>query len=179
MDNFDLKKYLVENKLTKNSVHIKLQEEYSPLGKLIPNNDLWDYVYHLSNPKYRESIQTQGLTPTGGEWASAYGNNKTKAIFAANSPDPENWFDYGYDYDVWAIKTNAIPNKWYEDVNGPQIGANYFIVTPDPIPPSALSLIHKGDGTSVLNTGLRKLAFGSTTNQKALSTKRKNMKLPS
>lgn len=153
-------------------------KEYSPFGEPIKDRNLFDYVYHLADPKFRDFIQSNGILPTGGNWANAYGNEKVKAVFAANTKEPEEWFDAGYDWDVWAINTKNITNKWYIDVNGP-MGKNVFIATPDPIPISSLILIHKGDGTNIENKGLRKFILGSVTNHKLLKDKRRYMKLPS
>jgi hypothetical protein len=153
----------------------EIKSEYSPLGE--PVTDLFKYVFHLSNPKNRDRILSKGIEATGGDWASSYGNKDAKAVFASNSPYPEDWFDFGLDYDVWAIEVDSINNKWYKDVNASDNST--YIVTPDNIPKSAITLIHKGDGSSVTYSGW-KLIFKNKqlTDKGKLAVKRKGMIIP-
>ena len=148
---------------------------YTPFG--LPVEDLFKYVFHLSNPKNRKRILSRGIEATGGEWASSYGNNDIKAVFASNSPYPEDWFDFGLDYDIWAIDVDSIKNKWYKDKNAPN--SSTYIATPDSIPRSSIKLIHQGDGQSVTYDGWKVLFKGkNSTDQNKLSNKRKNMSIP-
>jgi hypothetical protein len=148
---------------------------YTPFG--LPVEDLFKYVFHLANPKNRERILIKGIEAYGGEWANSYGNSNVKAIFASNSPYPEDWFDFGLDYDVWAIDVDSIKNKWYKDQNAPN--SSTYIATPDSINRSAIKLIHKGDGQSVTYDGWKALFRNKNlTDQSKLSNKRKNMVIP-
>jgi hypothetical protein len=151
------------------------EAEYTPFGDPVTN--LFKYVFHLSNPKNRERILNKGIEASGGDWASSYGNKDIKAVFASNSPYPEDWFDFGLDYDAWAIEVDAISNKWYKDVNSTD--GSTFIVTPNSIPKSAITLIHEGDGSSVTYSGW-KLIFKNKhlTDQGKLAAKRKDMIIP-
>jgi len=151
------------------------KSSYTPLG--LPVEGLFKYVFHLSNPKNRERILSNGIEAFGGEWANSYGNNNIKAVFASNSPYPEHWFDFGLDYDVWAIDVDSIKNKWYKDQNAPK--SSTYIATPDSIPKSAVKLIHQGDGQSVTYSGWKAFFNSkSLTDPSKLSNKRKNMVIP-
>ena len=152
-----------------------LKSTYTPFG--LPVEDLFKYVFHLSNPKNRERILSKGIESTGGDWANSYGNSDIKAVFASNSPYPEDWFDFGLDYDVWAIDVDSIKNRWYKDKNAPN--SSTYIATPDSVPISAIKLIHQGDGQSVTYGGWKVLFKNKNlTDQNKLSNKRKNMVIP-
>ena len=67
------------------------------------------------------------------------------------------WFNRSYQYtdgefddDVWEIDTTKINNTWHQDSNYDydRMVGGYFphIVTYEDIPPSAIKLIHKGEG---------------------------------
>lgn len=127
------------------------------------------FVYHVSNPIFRDDILKNGLIPKGKSeaWLSDT-NIKGKVIFATNSDNEKDWFDSTYNDDVYRIDTTKIKNKWYEDpnfspnkeefttYNGKQIklGArnkpNYHIITFENIPLEVIELIRKGTGESLL-----------------------------
>ena len=60
------------------------------LVEVIPNK----YVYHTSNPVFRDKISKEGLIPKGKSetWLSDT-NIDGKVIFAVNSDDKEDWWD--------------------------------------------------------------------------------------
>lgn len=107
------------------------------------------YVYHKSNPIFRDKISKEGLITKGKSdtWLSDTkidGN----VIFAANSDDELMWFDTTYDDDIYKIDTTLIANKWYKDPNF--ISGDYnHIITFDNIPLNAIKLIHRGTGKSL------------------------------
>lgn len=133
---------------------------YKPI---IPNK----YVYHSSNPIFREKISKMGLIPKpkSDSWLE---NTpiKGEVIFATNSDDKNKWFDSTYDDDIYKINTSKISNKWYEDPNfskdkeeyvefggkkiklPPRQGENFHIITFEKIPLNAIELIYKGTGES-------------------------------
>lgn len=137
----------------------------SKLTQITPNK----YVYHTSNPIFRDKISKQGLIPKGKSeaWLS---DTKIdgKAIFAVNSDDKEDWWDSTYDDDIYQIDTEKITNKWFEDpnfsndkeqfavYNGKPIKLpnttkkNDRIITFEKIPIEAIELIYKGAGTDLL-----------------------------
>jgi len=111
------------------------------------------YVYHTSNPMFRNQIAKQGLIPKGKSetWLS---DTKIdgKVIFAINSDDKEEWWDSGYDDDIYKIDTSKLKNKWYFDPNyqsGVYKQDNITaVITFKKIPTKAIKLIHKGSGES-------------------------------
>lgn len=113
------------------------------LTKIVPNR----YVYHKSNPHFRNEISKMGLIPKGKSetWLS---DTKIdgKVIFATNSGNPDDWFDSTWDDDIYKIDTRELENKWFKDPNFPN--GSHHIITPDPIPNSAIELIYKGSGES-------------------------------
>ena len=72
----------------------------SHLVKVIPNR----YVYHTSNPIFRDRIKKEGLIPKGKSetWLSDT-NIGGKIIFAVNSDVKEDWWDSTYDDDIYKI----------------------------------------------------------------------------
>ena len=76
------------------------------------------YVYHISNPKFREEIAKSGLTPKGKSetWLSDTKIDGS-VVFATNSDDKNEWFDSTYDDDIYQIDTTKTPNKWFQDPN--------------------------------------------------------------
>lgn len=117
----------------------------SHLVEVIPNK----YVYHTSNPIFRDKISKEGLIPKGKSesWLS---NTKIdgKVIFAVNSDDKEDWWDSTYDDDIYRIDTSKLKNKWYFDPNyqsGVYKQDNITaIITFEKIPVKSIKLIYKG-----------------------------------
>jgi hypothetical protein len=106
------------------------------------------FVYHLSAPVYRDQIERIGLLPKRGEQWLTNTPIEGEAIFATDSDNEEDWYDSSYDDDVYEIDTDKISNKWYVDPNFQVQDYSKHIVTFDKIPPSAISLIHRGTGDS-------------------------------
>lgn len=129
MDNFiSIKHWLYENK--------------NHLVPIEPNR----YVYHVSNPFYRNQIQQQGLIPK--EKSEAWLEDtpiEGKVIFASNSD--KNRFDSTYDDDIYRIDTSKILNQWFFDPNFSWKKNNPFIITFEPIPLEAIELIYSGSGS--------------------------------
>ena len=109
------------------------------------------YVYHTSNPIFRDKIASEGLIPKAKSeaWLS---NTKIdgKVIFAVNTiftsvqsnSDDYKW-DSTYDDDIYQIDTSKINNQWYND---PNFNDGKHIITFDSIPLQAIKLIYKGTG---------------------------------
>ena len=108
--------------------------------------DVNKFVYHSSNPIFHETISKEGLLPKGKSetWLSDT-PIEGEVIFATNSDNKTDWFDSTYDDDIYRIDTTNLINKWYLD---PNFGAddNHHIITFEPIPFSALTLIYEGTG---------------------------------
>lgn len=130
----------------KTTIREFLNENYnSHLVEVIPNR----YVYHTSNPIFRDKISEEGLIPKGKNesWLS---NTKIdgKVIFAVNSDDKEDWWDSTYDDDIYRIDTSKLKNKWYFDPNyqsGVYKKDNITaIITFEKIPVKSIKLIYKG-----------------------------------
>lgn len=119
---------------------IEFSEKLNPI---VPNK----FVYHKSNPHFRDEISKMGLIPKGKSdtWMSDTKING-EVIFATNSDNPDDWFDSTWDDDVYKIDTSKLGNKWFKDPNFPN--KYHHIITPDPIPNSAIELIYKGSGES-------------------------------
>jgi len=104
------------------------------------------YIYHTSNPYYRDQIAKQGLIPKGKSetWLS---DTKIdgEVIFAVNSEDKKDWWDSTYDDDIYQIDTNNLKAKWYVDPNF--ILDDRRIITFEPIPAKHLKLIYEGSIT--------------------------------
>ena len=103
------------------------------------------YVYHTSNPIFRDKISKEGLIPKGKSesWLSDT-KIEGKVIFAVNSDNPKDWWDSTYDDDIYRIDTSNLNNKWYADPNF-DLGDNR-IITFESIPPNSIKLIYKGNG---------------------------------
>lgn len=103
------------------------------------------YVFHTSNPIFRDSISREGLVPKGKSeaWLS---NTKIagKAIFAVDSERQEDAWESGYDDDIYRIDTDGLSNRWYYDPNFGE--GSDRIVTFDPIPKDRVELVHSGTG---------------------------------
>lgn len=100
------------------------------------------YVYHVSNPKFRNSIKNLGLLLKCGEQQCfEYSNNKL--LFATNSGKQKDWFDSCFDDDVWRIESKFI-KKYEKDRN--YINKKHIVIF-NKIPKNAIKLIYKGTGT--------------------------------
>lgn len=106
-------------------------------------------VYHKASPVNRELISNKGLIPYRGEqWIDENLKNiKSPAIFATNSENKEDWFDSGYDDDVWEIDVKSLENvEWFADPYFDWDDKYKHIFTYSAIPIKALTLIYKGSG---------------------------------
>ena len=105
------------------------------------------FVYHKSNPYFRELISKQGLLPKGKSdaWLTTT-KIDAEVIFATNSDKPEDWFDSPYDDDIYRIDTKDLSNKWFKDPNFDS--KSKHMVTFEKIPVSSIELIYKGTGFS-------------------------------
>ena len=121
----------------------------SHLVEVIPNR----YVYHTSNPIFRDRIKEEGLIPKGKSetWLSNT-NIDGKIIFAVNSDDKEDWWDSTYDDDIYKIDTTELKNKWYVDPNF--YLEDKRIITFENIPPNSIKLIYRGIGSDSLNKSI-------------------------
>ncbi len=123
--------------------YIKLYEDYnSHLVEVKPNR----YLYHTSNPIFRDKIAKEGLIPKGKSeaWLS---NTKIdgEVIFVVNSNKENYRFDSTYDDDIYIIDTTKIDNKWYND---PNFNDSLHLITFERIPLESIKLIYKGTGES-------------------------------
>jgi len=118
-----------------------LNENYSTLEEVIPNK----YVYHTSNPIFRDKISKRGLVPKerSESWLSDT-NIDGKVIFAVNSDNSKDWWDSTYDDDIYRIDTTDLKNKWYNDPNFDL--KDKRIITFESIPVNSIKLIYKGTG---------------------------------
>lgn len=123
--------------------YIKLYEDYnSHLVEVKPNR----YLYHTSNPIFRDKIAKEGLIPKGKSeaWLS---NTKIdgEVIFVVNSNKENYRFDSTYDDDIYIIDITKIDNKWYND---PNFNDSLHLITFERIPLESIKLIYKGTGES-------------------------------
>jgi hypothetical protein len=127
--------------------HVRTIREFfnDNLIEISPNK----YVYHTSNPIFRNKISKEGLIPKGKSetWLS---DTKIdgKVIFAVNSDDKEDWWDSTYDDDIYKIDTTNLNNKWYNDPNFDL--DNKRIITFENIPLNSIQMIYKGTGDSFI-----------------------------
>jgi hypothetical protein len=127
-------------------LELLLENNNVKLQPITPNR----FVYHKSNPIFRDSISKQGIIPKGK--SDAWLSNTPisgKVIFATNSDNEKDWFDSMYDDDVYRIDTRKINNIWYIDPNFQIQNYNKHIITFDKIPVSAITLLYKGTGDSI------------------------------
>ena len=116
------------------------------LVEVVPNR----YVYHTSNPIFRDKIFKEGLIPKekSESWLS---DTKIdgKVIFAVNSDNEKEWWDSGYNDDIYRIDTSKLNNKWFLDPNFQEgiykVENNTAVVTFENIPIDAIKLIYKGN----------------------------------
>jgi hypothetical protein len=118
---------------------INESKDNTDLVKAIPNK----YVYHTSNPIFRDKISKEGLIPKGKSesWLS---NTKIdgKVIFVVSSNKKKYVFDSTYDDDIYQIDTTKLNNKWYNDPNFDSDGLH--LITFENIPLNSIKLIYKG-----------------------------------
>lgn len=136
----DLKQFI------KTTIKQFLNENYnSKLIEVVPNN----YIYHTSNPIFREKISKEGLV-TQGKSAAWLSDTKIdgKVIFAVNSNNKNDWWDSTYDDDVYEIDTTKLSNKWYNDPNFDLDDKR--IITFENIPRDSIKLIYKGTSNDLL-----------------------------
>lgn len=109
---------------------------------------VWRFVFHMSNPFYRDNIMAKWLIPKGksDSWLSDT-NIEGKVIFLSNNDNPENWFDSWYNDDIYKIDTLWLDNAWYKDPNfSDHQDSETYIITFEPIPYTNIELIYKWDG---------------------------------
>ena len=106
------------------------------------------YVYHTSNPIFRDKISKEGLVAKGKSeaWLSDT-NIDGEVIFAVNSDNKEDWWNSTYDDDIYRIDTTNLNNKWYVDPNFDL--EDKRVVTFENIPLNSIKLIYKGTGTGL------------------------------
>lgn len=126
----------------------RIIKEFSEFGleKITTNR----FVFHKSNPIFRNEIDKNGLVPKKGEqWLN---NSKiTKpAIFLTNSYEPSDWFESTYNDDIWKVDTHSINNTFFKDPNF-NWGNFKHILTFDSIPRKSITLYHRGSGTDLIN----------------------------
>jgi hypothetical protein len=103
------------------------------------------YLYHTSNPMFRDKIAKEGLIPKGKSEAWLSNTNiKGNVIFAVNSDNKKDWWDSTYDDDIYRIDTTKLKNKWYSDPNFDL--KDNRIITFEKIPANSIKLIYKGTG---------------------------------
>jgi hypothetical protein len=119
--------------------------ENNSLVKVIPNK----YIYHTSNPIFRDKISKEGLIVKGKNetWLSDT-NINCNVIFAVNSDNKNDWWDSTYDDDIYKIDTSKINNKWYNDPNF--LLKSKRIITFENIPLNSIELIYKGSISDIL-----------------------------
>jgi len=106
------------------------------------------YIYHIGNPVYRKRIAKNGIEPyRGSQWLEST-PIKGNAVFATNSDNSEDWFETGFDDDVWRIDARKISGvAWYEDPNF-DTGSKHMY-TKETIPACAVELFRKGTGKNI------------------------------
>lgn len=121
------------------------ENQNNHLVEVIPNK----YVYHTSNPIFRDKISKEGLIVKGkGEtWLSDTRING-EVVFAVNSDNKKDWWESTYDDDIYKIDTTNLNNKWYNDPNFDL--EDKRIITFKNIPPNSIKLIYKGSGSNTL-----------------------------
>lgn len=128
----------------------KTSENKDGLIEIKPNK----YLYHKSNPTFRNNIAKKGLVPKGksATWLSDT-DIKGKVIFATNSENKKDWFDSTYDDDIYKIDTTNLKNKWYLDPNYNFQKNKIHVITFEPIEKNSIELIYEGSGDSYKNGG--------------------------
>lgn len=119
-----------------------LSENYNPnLIGVTPNK----YVYHTSNPVFRDKISKEGLIVKG-KGDTCLSNTKIdgEVIFAVNSNDKKDWWDSTYDDDIYKMDTTNLNNKWYNDPNFNS--EDKRIIKFENIPLDSIKLMYEGTG---------------------------------
>ena len=123
----------------------RMLKENNDLICVIPNK----YVYHISNPIFRDKISKEGLIPKGkGETWLSDTKIDGKVIFVVNSDNKDDQWDSTYDDDIYEIDTTNLNNKWYNDPNFDL--EDKRIITFEAIPLNSIKLIYKGTGSDTL-----------------------------
>ena len=119
------------------------------LIEVIPNK----YVYHTSNPIFRDTISKEGLRVKGkgDAWLSDTKING-EVIFVVNSYNKKDWWDSTYDDDIYRIDTTNLNNKWYNDPNFDL--EDKRIITFENIPLNSIKLIYKGTAVDTLKESI-------------------------
>jgi len=115
-------------------------------SKLVPTKT-GRFMYHKSNPIFRDQIAKSGLIPKGKSetWLSDTPIDG-KVIFVTDSANEKDWFDSTYDDDTYKIDTSKLNNVFYFDPNFSWKNGSRHLITYEPIPASALELIYTGTG---------------------------------
>ena len=141
---------------------MKLQEQISRIQSMMGLDELYrpsgkkhkpgKFVYHKSNPLWRDNILKTGLLASVGECYKSYSENFsdeecTPAVFATDSENENYFYDAGWDDDIWEIDTECAGVSWYKDKHykGSDY-EDYQIVTFDNILPECIKLIYEGTG---------------------------------
>lgn len=114
--------------------------------------DIPQYLYHKSNPKFREKILSEGLKPQKGDSYTLWFEDhfeKSKdeiepLIFLYDASIRE--YDSTYDDDIYKIDTSKISKVLLEQ--DPTL-SDYCYTYPITIKPEAFELIYKGSGNSL------------------------------
>lgn len=125
-----------------------------PVSNHLKPVSVWRILFHMSNPFFRDSIKNKWLIP---QWKSdawlSDTNIEWSVIFLSNHENPLNWFDSGYDDDIYKIDTSNLDNVWYEDPNfSDQDNSSSYVITFSPIPYTSIELVYAwtGDNTDDL-----------------------------
>ena len=132
--------------ITEDQYKMIIESDNSNLMEVLPNK----YVYHTSNPVFRDKITEEGIRIKGKSetWLSNT-NIDGDVIFAVNSDDKKKWWDSTYDDDIYRINTSNLTNKWYNDPNFKIDDKR--IITFENIPLNAIKLIYKGTGLDIMD----------------------------
>lgn len=119
----------------------KFNELFSYVGTITNR-----YVYHSSNPIFRNAISKEGLIVKNKSdvWLSNTKIDKA-CIFATNSDNKDDWFDSTYDDDIYQIDTSKLNNEWFIDPNFIE-STDQHVITFENISLNAIKLIHIGSG---------------------------------
>ena len=132
--------------ITEDQYKMIIESDNSNLMEVLPNK----YVYHTSNPVFRDKITEEGIRIKGKSetWLSNT-NIDGDVIFAVNSDDKKKWWDSTYDDDIYRINTSNLTNKWYNDPNFKIDDKR--IITFENIPLNAIKIIYKGTGLDIID----------------------------
>lgn len=100
------------------------------------------YIYHTSNPIFRDRIKIEGLIPKGRSenWLLGTDINKN-VIFLVNDNEKGYVWDSTYDDDIYRIDTKGLNKKFYQD---PNFEDKIHLIFFDKIPVNNIELIYKG-----------------------------------